>query len=340
MKTNVALVGGGTAGHIMPNVAVIPYLKQTFDKVIYLGSPSSMEESICKELNIPFYPTETAKFHRKKIWKNASLPFHLIKGVATARKILKKEEISVVFSKGGYASVPTVLAAHGLGIPIACHESDRSLGLANRFTAKFADKVYTAFPGTYKKGTLMQTPIRDSIFSGSALTLFNDEKKPVVLFMGGSLGARAINEALSESFGALTEKYNILHIAGKTAVPMKTPSYVCVPFARNVEDYFATADAIVSRAGASTLGELTALGKKILAIPLPKGESRGDQEENAAYYLSKGAIRVLPQSELTPKSLLKAIDNTIRNGAPAPAYDRETPKKLSAELYKLATMSH
>ena len=338
--TNIALVGGGTAGHIMPNIALVPELKKLFDEVVYIGSENSMENNICKTRKIPFYPTKTTKFHRRKIWKNLSLPVHLVRGVIQAKRILTKEKVSLVFSKGGYAAVPTVIAANLLGIPVVCHESDRSMGLANRLTAPLSERVYTAFPHTYRKAHVMQTPIREEIFNGKRLDLFPDKNKKTLLFMGGSLGAKAINDALSESYATLSDKYNILHITGKGGMPLRTNSYYALPFAENVADLFATADLIVSRGGASTLGELTALGKKVVVIPLPKGESRGDQEENAAYYLSLGLVNVLPQSSLTADTLVCVIDDIIMNSAPAPAYDRDTPRKLSEELYAIAKMRH
>ena len=335
--TNIALVGGGTAGHITPNLALLPELIKLFDKVIYLGSPSSMEQTLAEKANIPFYPTETSKFHRKSVWKNLALPLRLAKGKKEAKRILKTQEISVVFSKGGYAAIPTVLAARSLGIPVVCHESDRSLGLANRLTAKFAERVYTAFPDTCKNAVVLQTPIREDIFFGKPLHVFQNENKPVVLFMGGSLGAKAINDALSAALAQLTEKYNILQISGNSAPPIKTPSYVNVPFTDRIQDYYTSADVVVCRAGASTLAELTALGKKVIAVPLPKGESRGDQEENAAYYLTKGLIRVLPQSELGARALRAAIEKSINERAPAPAYDEKTPEILSQALFEIAT---
>ena len=340
MSQNIALLGGGTAGHIMPNLALYPELVKRFDKAIYIGSPSSMEEEICKMKNIPYYPTETMKFHRKKIWKNLRLPLVMIQGVKQAKSILKKEDISLVFSKGGYAAVPTVIAAHLLGIPVVCHESDRTMGLANRFTARFSERVYTAFPETYKKATVLPTPIREEIFAGKPLPLFRSNDKEILLFMGGSLGAEAINDALSQSYAELSDKYNIIHITGKHGIPLKSPSYIALPFAENIADYFATADLIVSRAGASTLGELTALGKRVIAVPLPKGESRGDQEENAAYYLSRGEISVLPQESLTAENLSAVIGDIIKKRPPAPAYDRDTPRRLAEELFAIARMKH
>ena len=280
------------------------------------------------------------KFHRKKIWRNAGLPITLAQGIIEAVRTLKREDVDIVFSKGGYAAVPTVFAAHILGIPIVCHESDKSMGLANKVTARLSERVYTAFPGTFKRAKTMPTPVREDIFEGKPFSPFLDHRKKTLLFMGGSLGAEAINDALSESYPILSDKYNILHITGKHGVPLKSPSYMSVPFAENIADYFATADLIVSRAGASTLGELTALGKRVIAIPLPKGESRGDQEENAAYYLKKGAISVLPQECLGGDRLVGAIEESMRKRPPAPAYDRNTPKILAAELYEIAKMKH
>ena len=336
MSKNIALLGGGTAGHIMPNLALLPYLAERFERIIYIGSNDSMEERICKEQNIPYYATETMKFYRNKIWKNATLPMVLFRGIREAKNILKSNKIDLVFSKGGYAAVPTVIAARRMHLCIACHESDKTMGLANRLTAKIADKVYTAFPNTYPNAKVMPTPIRDGIFNGNPFFPFQNKNKKTLLFMGGSLGAEAINDALSEAFSIISDKYNILHISGKSGARLKTPSYWSAPFVNDIENYFATADLIVCRAGASTLGELTALGKRVLAIPLPKGESRGDQEENAAYYLSKGAISVLPQECLHPDRLLEAIDQSMMNRPPAPAYDRNTPKMIAEELYEIA----
>ena len=340
MSTTIALLGGGTAGHIMPNIALLPQLQRYFDRVIYIGSENSMEERICKEKNIPYYSTKTIKFYRRKIWKNVAIPLRLGSGIAAAARILKKEDVDVVFSKGGYAAMPTVFAAHILGIPIVCHESDKSMGLANKVTARLSERVYTAFPRTFRRAKVLSTPVREEIFEGTPLRLFLETNKPTLLFMGGSLGAEAINDALSESYSQLSDKYNILHITGKHGMPLRSPSYVSVPFAENIADYFATADLIVSRAGASTLGELTALGKRVIAIPLPKGESRGDQEENAAYYLEKGLISVLPQNCLGGDRLLGAIEQSLRKCPPAPAYDRDTPKLLASDLYEIARMKH
>ena len=333
---NIALVGGGTAGHIMPNVALVPELEKIFDKVIYIGTPGSMEENICFTRNIPFYPTKATKFYRRKIWKNLSLPITLYRGVKEAKRILKEKQISIVFSKGGYAAVPTVLAARFLRVPIVCHESDRSMGLANRLTAPLAERVYTAFPDTYKKATVVPTPVRSEIFVGKKADIFPDKSKKTLLFMGGSLGAQAINEALSENYAALSNKYNILHITGKGGMPLRTPTYHALPYAENIQDLFQTADLVVSRGGASTLGELTALGKRVIVIPLPKGESRGDQEENAAYYRRLGLVHVLPQSSLTGDTLVRVIDDVLKKDTPAPAYERDTTRKLAEDLFAIA----
>ena len=333
---NIALLGGGTAGHIMPNVALLPNLKELFDRVIYIGSENSMEEEISKSKDIPYFTTKTIKFHRNRVWKNAAIPITVARGIAEAKKILKHEKIDVVFSKGGYAAVPTVFAARILGIPIVCHESDRTMGLANRLTARLSERVYTAFPGTYRRAEIIATPIREEIFEGKTFSPFLDKSRKTLLFMGGSLGAEAINDALSKCYSILSDKYNILHITGKHGLPLRAPSYYAVPFTKSIADFFASADLVVTRAGASTLGELTALGKRIVAIPLPKGESRGDQEENAAYYLEKNLVSVLPQSCLGGDRLVSAIEQCIMKRPPAPAYDKNTTKRLAEELYRIA----
>ena len=336
--TNIALVGGGTAGHVMPNIALVGALSKRFDKVIYIGTSGSMEERICKERNLPFYPTKTAKFHRRNIAKNITLPVTLWQGAMQAKNILKEEDISLVFSKGGYAAVPTVIAARLLGVPIVCHESDRSMGLANRLTALFSEKIFTAFPKTHRKGIVIPTPIREEIFHGKSLDLFTQKEKKTLLFMGGSLGAGAINEVLSKCYATLSHKYNIIHLTGRGGTPLRTGSYYALPFAEKIADLFATADLVVSRGGASTLGELTALGKRAIVIPLPKGESRGDQVENAAYYLKEGSISVIPEESLNADDLPAVIDDIIRKDAPAPAYDRRTPEILAEALYDVARM--
>lgn len=326
---NIVLTGGGTAGHIMPNVALIPALDKRFDNIFYIGEKGGMEETIVKKHGIDFYYTPAVKLIRGKFLPNMKIPFILLEGIKKAKKILKELQPSVVFSKGGYCALPTVFAAKLLKIPVICHESDISVGLTNRVTIPFSTALITSYPDTSLKGKYLGIPVREQIFSGNAhslRSLFRVER-PVILFMGGSLGSKAINECLEKCISALGD-YNILHIKGNNST-RREDNYHSVNFVDNIEDYFAASDLIICRAGANTLAELTALGKRVLAIPLPKGASRGDQVENASYYKKAGQIEVLPQEKLTPYNLVTSINDIINSPLPKSQYDRQTPEKIA-----------
>lgn len=304
---NIVLTGGGTAGHIMPNIALLPALRTHFDNIYYIGANDSMEEKIAKKNNLPFYSTPTVKFVRGKFFVNAKIPFVLLKGISKAKNILKELKPSIVFSKGGYCALPAVLAAKSLSIPVVCHESDITIGLANRVTIPIARAFITSFESTSKKGICLGTPIRKEIFEGNPNYLINSFKtvRPIILVLGGSLGSKTINECVRLAARTLTD-YNILHISGDDK-NLDIDNYQSFKFVDRIEDYYAASDIVISRAGASTLAELTALGKKTLAIPLPQGASRGDQVANAAFYRQKGLINVLPQEKLTPYNLIASI---------------------------------
>lgn len=339
METKIVLTGGGTAGHIMPNLALLPYLKERFDKVIYIGGKGSMEERICSNIDIVYYSTNVVKFNRGSILKNINIPLKLTRGIHQAKKILAAESPNIIFSKGGYTALPSVLAGKRLGIPVVCHESDTTMGLANKITAGFADKTYTAFPDTYKRASVIPTPIRDSIFEGKELDVFKNCEKPVILFMGGSLGAEAINRCVKESLLDLTGAYNIMHIrGGENEEIISLDSYYSVNYTDKIADYFKTADIVVCRSGASTMGELAAIGKRVLAIPLPAGSSRGDQLGNAEYYARHGVAAILPQDRLSSASLLTSIRSLLMTRQPSPMYDRKTPQILADELLSIALM--
>jgi UDP-N-acetylglucosamine--N-acetylmuramyl-(pentapeptide) pyrophosphoryl-undecaprenol N-acetylglucosamine transferase len=326
---NIVLTGGGTAGHIMPNIALLPDLKKRFDNLAYIGEVDGMEQKIAEKAGLPFYSTPAVKLIRGKVLSNIKIPFVLASGIKKARTILKRLNPSVVFSKGGYCALPTVFAAKSLKIPVICHESDMTVGLANRVSLPFADALITSFSNTYSKGVCLGLPIRERVFIGNAKivrALFKVER-PIILFMGGSLGAKAINECLEKSLTALSD-YNIIHIKGGSAV-RRAENYHSIEFAENIEDYFAAADLIVSRAGANTLAELAALGKRVLAVPLPKGASRGDQVDNAAYYKKEKMIEVLPQEKLTPFNLVTSVKDMLNSPPPQARYDRSVPDKIA-----------
>lgn len=317
----IVLTGGGTAGHVIPHLALLPYLKKDFDNIYYIGSSNGMEKNIIGKTDIKYYSVTCAKLIRKFTFKNFAIPFSLYKGVAQAGKILDELKPNVVFSKGGYVALPVVLAAKKRNIPVIAHESDYTVGLANKISAKYCEKVLTAFPSaakTLKNGVHVGLPLKNSLFTVNkedCLKQFGlSGKKPVILVTGGSLGAKALNSALRGSLNSLLQKYDVLHVAGKGNLSgIKKTGYVEIEFTDKMENAFACADICVSRAGANTLFEMASLKKPMLLIPLPKGVSRGDQILNAEYFNNLGYANILKQENLTPLTLEKAIDRVFND---------------------------
>lgn len=330
----IVLCGGGTCGHIMPNIALLPYLKKNFDSICYIGSANSMEERIAKEYDIPFYTTTTIKLERKKVWLNAKIPFILHSGVSEAKDLLNILKPNVVFSKGGYASLPTCLAARALDIPYVIHESDTTLGVANRLSAVKANKILLTAPSNKYLGeryAVVGNPIRDEIVNGNRnkLKIRLDNTKKTVLVVGGSLGAQAINETVEKAIPTITAEYNLIHIHGKNYAPKYNGiKYFPFEFVDNIGDYYDAADIIISRAGAGAIAEINAVGKRAIYIPLPKGNSRGDQEENAERQKELNRAIVLRQETLTPLKLENALKDIRMMPIPKPLYNRETPRKI------------
>ena len=318
-KVTIVLTGGGTAGHIMPNIALIDELKKHFDNIYYIGT-NGMEKDIVKSNNIPFFEIKAYKFTRKLSPKLFLLPFRVLYSINQAKKVLKKLRPNVIFSKGGYVSIPVAIAGKKLDIPVVTHESDLTLGLANKIIAKYSKFVCLSFYSEKyknKKFVCTGSPIRKEIFSGNAQNVLKNidfnKNLPNLLFVGGSLGAKAINDFVTFNLDELTKKYNILHITGKN-YPQKThKNYKSVPFAPNIQDYFACADIVISRSGANTIFELCAIEKPMLLIPLPKGNSRGDQVENAKYFEQKHLCYMLEQKDLNIQNLTTYIDKTLKN---------------------------
>ncbi len=313
--TTIALTGGGTAGHILPCLALVPELRKCFNRIIHIGG-DGMETKLIPKAGIPFFQTKNIKFDRAHLLSNLKIPFVLSAASSKAANILKEQNVDIVFGKGGYAMLPTILGAHKLGIPIVIHESDYNMGIANKFASRYADLVLTSFPET-NGGEFVGNPIRNCIFQGNKERIMrnfnlNPNKKSLLIF-GGSSGAKAINNVIFQVVKELTEKYNVLHLVGnqeKRRLFMR--GYVSFPYCDHIEDLYATADLIVMRGGANSLQEATMLGKRIICIPLPKGKySRGDQVDNAKSYLKRGLIDMLLQEELTPKSLLDKISTNI-----------------------------
>lgn len=321
---NIILTGGGTAGHCTPNIALIPFLKKDFNNIYYVGSEHGIEKKIVTENGIPYYDIPCAKLTRKFTAKNLSIPFKVLSGVRKAEKLIDKLRPDVIFSKGGYVAVPLVLAAKNKKIPVISHESDLSVGLANRFTAKYCEKVLTSFKDTaltLKNGEYVGSPIRRDVFNADrkkSLEEFGfDGSKPVILVTGGSQGAEAINKVLRESLNVLLKKYDVLHVCGKGRLKpeLSKKGYFQTEFLSAMEKAFAVASVCVSRAGSNTVFELLSLKIPTLLIPLPKGNSRGDQVENAKYFQKQGLIHLLEQDSLTPESLILNINAVYSNRA-------------------------
>ncbi|MEG1500023.1 MAG: undecaprenyldiphospho-muramoylpentapeptide beta-N-acetylglucosaminyltransferase [Clostridia bacterium] len=323
MKT-IILTGGGTAGHVMPNVALLPSLRKEFKKIYYIGTEKGIESSIIKkEKDVVFIPIKASKLIRKFTLKNLMLPLKLLSSICECKKILKELKPSAIFSKGGYASVPVVIAAKKLKIPVVSHESDLSMGLANKIIYRYCKSMCTSFLETSKgknKCVCTGSPIRESLLHGQkskVLNKFNQNKKlKTILFFGGSLGAGKINEVVFSSLDDLTKKYNVLHITGKKNMRQTKcyKNYFQTEFANNIEDFFDACDLAVCRSGSNSIFELLALKKRMLLIPLPKEESRGDQIENAFYFKKKGYADVLEQKNLSKENLIAKIDDCLKKG--------------------------
>ena len=323
----IIMTGGGTAGHVTPNIALMPALKEAGYDIEYIGSVNGMEKDLIQATGVPYHGISSGKLRRYFDWKNFSDPFRVIKGYGQAISLMKKIKPDVVFSKGGFVSVPVVLAAKHCHIPAIIHESDITPGLANRIAIKGAKKVCCNFPETMKylpsdKAVLTGSPIRRELFSGNAdsalkLCKFPDHNKPVLLIIGGSLGSKIVNEAVRKVLPELLEKFYIIHLCGKGNLDNSltgTIGYAQFEYASSeLTDMFALADMAISRAGANSICELLALHKPNILIPLSAAASRGDQVLNANSFKKQGFSYVLEEEHLTAESLLKAVQEVYDN---------------------------
>ena len=320
MSKKIVLTGGGTAGHITPNIALLPLFQQLGYEVSYIGSYEGMEKKLITDYNIPYYGIATGKFRRYFDLKNFTDPFRVIKGYTEARRILKQIQPDIVFSKGGFVSVPVVRAAASLKIPCVIHESDMTPGLANKLCIPVAAKICCNFPETMQnmpanKAILTGSPIREELLKGSkedGMKLCGfDNTKPILMVIGGSLGAAAINQAVREALPRLLQDFQIVHVCGNDKIDnllLKTPGYKQFEYVKGeLKDLFAMADVVISRAGANAICELVALKKPNLLIPLSAGSSRGDQILNARSFESQGYSMVIDEDYLSPDLLVEKV---------------------------------
>lgn len=316
----IVLTGGGTAGHVTPNLALLPSLKAAGYEITYMGSYDGIEKKLISDFDIPYVGISTGKFRRYFDPKNFTDPFRVIKGFSEAKKFLKQYRPDVVFSKGGFVSVPVVRAAAVLGIPCVIHESDMTPGLANKLCIPVAKKVCCNFPETLKllpenKAVLTGSPIRAELSQGNKLAGLDmcgfSANKPVIMVIGGSLGAANVNKAVREALPKLLKDFQVVHLCGKDKVDnllLNTPGYKQFEYIKaELKDLFAMADIVISRAGANAICELLALKKPNILIPLPAASSRGDQLLNAKSFEAQGFSIVINEDDLTTDLLVDRV---------------------------------
>ena len=350
----IILTGGGTAGHVTPNLALVPSLRDAGYEIRYIGSYAGIEKGLIEQAGIPYYGISSGKLRRYFDLKNFTDPFRVLKGYGEAKKILKNYRPDIVFSKGGFVAVPVVFAASRLHIPVIIHESDMTPGLANKLCFSSAARVCCNFPETLQylpEGKSVHTgcPIRDELKNGSRLAGLKltglKAEKPVLMIIGGSTGAVAVNNAVRAALPQLLAAYQIVHLCGKGNLDKsldKTEGYVQYEYmGEPLKDLFAMADIVISRAGANAICELLALKKPALLIPLGLSASRGDQILNAESYERKGYSKVLHQENLTPERLVQDVNDLYAHRgqyrqAMEKASDQDAVRKIVSLIEELS----
>lgn len=326
MSKKIILTGGGTAGHVTPNIALLPGLKARGYEIKYVGSYEGIEKKLIQELGIEYTGISSGKLRRYLSAKNLTDPFRVIKGFGEAKKIMKEFSPDIVFSKGGFVSVPVVLAAKKYKIPVIIHESDMTPGLANKLSISAASVICHNFPETADylpkgKAVLTGSPIREElrkgdILAGLKMCGFNSDK-PVIMVIGGSLGAVAVNNAVRAALDILLKKYQIVHLCGKGKTEPSLDNlkgYKQFEYIKNeLKDLFAMTDLIISRAGANAICEIAALKKPNILIPLSAKASRGDQLLNADSFKKQGFSEVINEDELTNELLIETVNSVYDN---------------------------
>lgn len=322
-EQTIILTGGGTAGHVSLNEAIIPSLFEAGYQVHYIGSHNGIEKELISNAfpSLPYHSISSGKLRRYFSVQNFTDPFRVLAGVAQAFKIIRKVKPTVIFSKGGFVSVPVVIAAKFANVPVVAHESDVTPGLANKLALPFASHVFTVFKETMQhlpsdKATCTGSIIRDQLYTGDkarglALCGFTAYKK-VLLVMGGSLGSVVLNDALRENLETLLKTYQIIHLCGKGNLDLslegregyKQFDYVTT----ELPDLLYASDLVVSRAGSNSIFEFLALQKPMLLIPLSAAKSRGDQILNARLFKNQGYAHILEEEQLSAASFLQSIE--------------------------------
>lgn len=323
----IVFTGGGSAGHVTPNLAIMAKLRAKGWEMEYIGSKDGIEREIIEHEGIPFHHIASGKLRRYFDPKNFKDPFRVLQGVGQAYRLLRRIRPDIVFSKGGFVSVPVILASRLNGIPVLCHESDLTPGLANKISTPFASRICVTFPETLRyvkngKAECTGLPIRDFILQGKAsrglqICGFHSQK-PVLLIMGGSLGAKRINETVREALVPLLERYQIIHICGKghTDESRSSRGYRQFEYVKDeLPDLLACSDLVISRAGSTSIFEFLALRKPMLLIPLTRQASRGDQILNAESFERMNYAKVLYEEDLTAELLLQRLTELQADGA-------------------------
>ncbi len=322
----IILTGGGTAGHVTPNIALLPRLRELQYDIHYIGSYNGIEKELIAKQQIPYHGISSGKLRRYFSLRNFTDPFRVLKGFNEANHLIKTLKPDVIFSKGGFVSVPVVIAGKRNHVPVIIHESDMTPGLANRISIPSAYKVCCNFPETLKalpedKAVLTGSPIRQELLTGDpekarAFCGFTDNK-PVILVIGGSLGATAVNQAVRAILPELLKEFQVIHLCGKGKLDTSLSNlegYVQFEYIQDeLRHLFALSDIVISRAGANAICELLALQKPNILIPLSASASRGDQILNARSFERQGFSKVLEEETLTNELLLKSIRELYEN---------------------------
>ncbi len=322
----IILTGGGTAGHVTPNIALLPRLKELQYDIHYIGSYNGIEKELIEQFAVPYHGISTGKLRRYFSVQNFTDPFRVLKGMNEAKKLVKILKPDIIFSKGGFVSVPVVLAAKRRHVPAIIHESDMTPGLANKLTLPAATKVCCNFPETLEhlpegKAVLTGSPIRQELLTGDKYKarefLHFTSDKPVIMVVGGSLGAVAVNEAVRQILPELLKSFQVIHLCGRGKVDASLSGlegYAQFEYIKEeLRHLFALTDLVISRAGANAICELLALHKPNLLIPLSANASRGDQILNARSFERQGFSVVLEEEELDHTILLNAIQDLYKN---------------------------